>query len=66
MVDVVGTNFGDFARQVMRILYTTEELKTCILPPKRSYLVREPLDPERFRLLNGNNFFSFSFIFAFF
>ncbi len=53
MVEVVGRDFGDFARQVMRILYTEEELKTCILPPKRKHLAREPLDSERFGLLNG-------------
>ncbi|CAF1640936.1 unnamed protein product [Rotaria magnacalcarata] len=45
LVTVAGKDFGDFARQVMRILYTPDELKTCVLPPGRSYLSRKPLDP---------------------
>ncbi|CAF1109136.1 unnamed protein product [Rotaria sordida] len=52
LITIVGKDFGDFARQIMRILYTPDELQTCILPPRRPHLSREPLDPDRFRLLN--------------
>lgn len=37
----------------MYVLYTEEELSTCILPPKRKHLAREPLDSKRFALLNS-------------
>ncbi|CAF2986500.1 unnamed protein product, partial [Rotaria sp. Silwood2] len=52
LITTVGKDFGDFARQIIRILYTPDELRTCILPPRRPHLSREPLDPDRFRLLN--------------
>ncbi len=53
LVDVVGRDFGDYARQVMYVLFTEEELATCILPPKRRHLTREPLDSGRFTLLHS-------------
>lgn len=43
----------DYARQALRVLYTPEELNTCILPPGRSYLARPPLDENRFNVLHG-------------
>jgi hypothetical protein len=53
LIDVVGRDFGDFARQVMHILHSEKELKTCVLPPKRQHLTREPLDSEHFSRLHG-------------
>lgn len=38
----------------MRLLYTADELRTCVLPPDRSHLARKALDTDRFRLLNGD------------
>jgi hypothetical protein len=67
--EVVGKDFGNSARQVVRILYTTEEFKICILSPKRLHLARESLDSEHFRLLNGLlkvSFLSFQFYLCFF
>jgi hypothetical protein len=43
----------DFARQVLRTLFTPQELKTCILPPARKHLSRPPLDEERFNVFHG-------------
>jgi hypothetical protein len=37
----------------MRILYTNDELRSCILPPGRSHLTRKALDSDRFSRLNG-------------
>ncbi|CAM4777267.1 unnamed protein product [Rotaria magnacalcarata] len=52
LVTIVGRDFGDFAREVMRVLYSEEERKTHILPPGRPHLFRKPLDSNRFALLN--------------
>ncbi|CAF4245033.1 unnamed protein product [Rotaria magnacalcarata] len=48
LIEIVGKDFGDYARRVMRVLFTEEELRTSILPPKRKHLAREPLDSVRF------------------
>ncbi|CAF2769364.1 unnamed protein product [Rotaria sp. Silwood2] len=53
LLDIMATDYADYARQLLRILYTSYELKNSILPPGRSHLKREPLDPERFKLLTG-------------
>lgn len=50
---MAAKDFGDFARQAMRVLYSTDELQTCVLPPGRSHLSRKPLDSVRFGRLNG-------------
>ncbi|CAF4212627.1 unnamed protein product, partial [Adineta steineri] len=52
LLDTIGTDFGDYARQLMRVLYTKDELQSCILPPGRQHLARPPLDAERFARLN--------------
>jgi hypothetical protein len=63
LIETVGRDFGDFARQTIRILYTTDELRTCVLPPDRPHLSRKALDIVRFRLLNGGfSLFSVQFI----
>ena len=51
----VASSFGDFARKTMRIVFTEDELKTHILPPKRSYLTKTSLNEEKFQLVNGMN-----------
>lgn len=49
----------------MRILFTSEELKTCVLPPKRSHPIRPALDAIRFDLLHSKtNDYSSSGAFA--
>ncbi len=53
LLEIVAKDFGDYARQVMRILYTNDELRSCILPPGRSHLTRKALDSDRFSRLNG-------------
>ena len=50
----VASSFGDFARKTMRIVFTEDELKTHIVPPKRSYLTPS-LNEEKFQLVNGMN-----------
>ncbi|CAF4271958.1 unnamed protein product, partial [Adineta steineri] len=52
LLDTIGTDFDHYARQLMRVLYTKDELQSCILPPGRQHLARLPLDAERFARLN--------------
>ncbi|CAF5176027.1 unnamed protein product, partial [Rotaria magnacalcarata] len=33
LLGALGTDYGDYARNILRILYTKEELQTSILPP---------------------------------
>ncbi|CAF2270001.1 unnamed protein product [Rotaria magnacalcarata] len=50
--DDIAKNIGDYARNVMRVLYTQKELIDSILPPGASHYVRKPLDNERFEKLH--------------
>ncbi|CAF2032844.1 unnamed protein product [Rotaria magnacalcarata] len=43
-----GRDIYDFARQTLKILYTSEELSSSILPPTRIQLSRPALDTVRF------------------
>lgn len=44
----------DYARKTLKILFSSEELKTHILPPARDHLRRPALNEERFNILLGN------------
>ncbi|CAM4971801.1 unnamed protein product [Rotaria socialis] len=50
LLGVMATDYGDYSRQILRIIFTGDELKTCILPPGKAHLTREPLDQERFTI----------------
>ncbi|CAF1540424.1 unnamed protein product [Rotaria magnacalcarata] len=50
LLGVMATDYGDYSRQILRIIFTGDELKTCILPPGNAHLTREPLDQERFTI----------------
>ncbi|CAF4678720.1 unnamed protein product, partial [Rotaria magnacalcarata] len=58
---VMATDYGDYSRQILRIIFTGDELKTCILPPGKAHLTREPLDQERFTIFLGMQKLSFDF-----
>ncbi|CAF5179480.1 unnamed protein product, partial [Rotaria magnacalcarata] len=49
LLGALGTDYGDYTRNILRILYTKEELQTSILPPGRTHLSRKPLDKVRFK-----------------
>lgn len=53
LLTIRGKNIGDYARNVMRELYSHEELITSILPPGASHYMRKPLDNERFEKLHS-------------
>jgi hypothetical protein len=60
LLRIRGKNVGDYARQVLRILYSQEELLSSILPPGGSQFIRQPLDEKRFERLHGMlSFFCF-------
>ncbi len=44
LVDVMATDYGEYAREILRIIFTSNELKTSILPPGKLHLARKPLD----------------------
>ncbi|CAF4551938.1 unnamed protein product, partial [Rotaria socialis] len=50
LLGVMATDYGDYSRQILRIIFTGDELKTCILPLVKAHLTREPLDQERFTI----------------
>ncbi|CAF2079802.1 unnamed protein product [Rotaria magnacalcarata] len=43
---------GDYTRQVLRSLYSREELTSSILPPGGEHFARKPLDNQRFEKLH--------------
>ena len=53
LLHIRGKNVGDYARKVLRIIFTREELLTSILPPGGSHYSRKPLDQEKFELFHG-------------
>ena len=52
---------GDYSRKILRIIFTGDELKTCILSPGKAHLTREPFDQERFTIFLGMQKLSFDF-----
>lgn len=59
LLEVLATDYGDYARRILRVLYTDEELKNSILPPARKHLSRKPLDEVRFKIFTDAVRFKF-------
>jgi hypothetical protein len=55
LLSTMASNFGDFARRVLKIVFTADELRSHGLPPRRDHLSRPVLDEDRFKLVNGEN-----------
>ena len=49
----MATDYGGYARKILRIIFSSEELKNSILPPGRPHLTRQPLDQKRFNIFTG-------------
>lgn len=47
----------DFARKTLKLLFSPEELRTHLLPPKREHFKRPALDETRFNILLGKIIF---------
>ena len=56
MLHIRGKNVGDYARQLLRAIYSPEELLSSILPPGGPQYSRTPLDSERFEVVHGEYF----------
>lgn len=55
LLKILARDAGDYARQLLRLLFTEDELTTSILPSQAAHLYQKNvLDNERFVLLNGN------------
>ncbi|CAF3343714.1 unnamed protein product [Rotaria socialis] len=48
-----GKTIGDYARQVLRAIFSHEELLSSILPPGGQQFIRKPLDSGRFEFLHN-------------
>ncbi|CAF5229264.1 unnamed protein product, partial [Rotaria magnacalcarata] len=54
LLKVSGRDIGDYARKLLDILFTTQELQSSILPSHAAHLYqKEVLDEDRFKILNG-------------
>ncbi|CAM4838163.1 unnamed protein product, partial [Rotaria magnacalcarata] len=54
LLKVSGRDIGDYARKLLDILFTTQELQSSILPSQAAHLYqKEVLDEDRFKILNG-------------
>jgi hypothetical protein len=59
LLDVPAKNSGEYARNLLKILFKQQELQSCLLPSQQAkrYLKSE-LDHERMKLLNGKKVLS--------
>ena len=55
LLDIMATDYGDYARKILRLIFTSDELKTCTLPPGKPHFTRQPLDEERFKIFTGRH-----------
>jgi hypothetical protein len=54
LLKIVARDAGDFARQLLRLLFTPSELESSILPSQSAHLYQKDiLDADRFGVLNG-------------
>lgn len=51
LLKTMAKDIFDFARKTLRILYTSSELKSHIIPPARDHLKMPALDEIRFSKL---------------
>lgn len=53
-MDVPAKNAGEYARNLLKILFTQQELQSCLLPSQQAKrYAKSELDHERMKLLNG-------------
>jgi hypothetical protein len=55
LLRIRAKDYGDYARQLLRTLYSTDELVGCILPSGHPRFTRPPLEKERFQLFHGEH-----------
>lgn len=54
LLNISARDPPDYARKILRTLFTCDELSTSVLPSRYDHLyVKKPLDKERFDLLNS-------------
>ncbi|CAF4936333.1 unnamed protein product, partial [Rotaria socialis] len=47
LLDIYAKNYGDYARQILRLLYKSDELCRSTLPSQFTHYSRKPLEKER-------------------
>lgn len=67
LLKILARDPGDYARQLLRLLFSDDELTESILPSQAAHLYQKNvLDSERFLILNGNErWIDFKRIFTF-
>ncbi|CAF3351230.1 unnamed protein product [Rotaria socialis] len=50
LLDLMVTDYGNYARKILRIVFSRDELKSSILPPGKPHFRRQPLDQDRFKI----------------
>ena len=53
LLEIRGRDIYDYGIKILKMLYTSQELSSCILPPARNHLARPALDPVRFNVFHG-------------
>ena len=65
LTKIRSKSVGDYARQVLRIIFTKSELISSILPPGGSHFARPQLDVHKFEKLHGKGFVNISSMFMY-
>jgi hypothetical protein len=56
LLDIVARDPGDYARQLLNILYTEDEIGSSLVPSRSAHLYqKDVLDEKRFAILNGKH-----------
>ena len=53
LLEIMCQNYGDYARKLMKIIFSAEDLQTRILPPAWGHLARKALEQSSFNSLSG-------------
>ncbi len=54
LLNIVARDPGDYARKLLRALYTEEEIRSSLVPSQSAHLYeKDVLDEKRFAKLNG-------------
>ncbi|CAF3309829.1 unnamed protein product [Rotaria socialis] len=50
LLDLMATDYGNYACKILRIVFSQDELNSSILPPGKPHFRRQPLDQDRFKI----------------
>ncbi|CAF5203896.1 unnamed protein product, partial [Rotaria magnacalcarata] len=50
LLDLMATDYGNYTRKTLRIVFSQDELKRSVLPPGNPHFRRQSLDQDRFKI----------------